>query len=56
MPDTDAEAKAVPVPKMLEERLVIPEGNVSDGMKEDCMDELAPCTSTPNANTVTAGP
>ena len=55
-PATCAEATAVPVANELELGPVIPEGNVGDRMKEDHMDEPAPGTYTPTANTVTAGP
>jgi hypothetical protein len=54
--DTCAQAKEVPEPDILELGPAIPEGNVGDRMKEDHMDEPAPGTCTPTANTVTAGP
>ena len=56
MPDTRAQAKEVPDWTRIALGSSIPEGNVSDRMEEDSMDEPAPLTSTPKANTVTAGP
>jgi hypothetical protein len=56
MPDTRAQAKEVPDLTRIAFGSSVPGGNVSDRMEEDSMDEPAPLTSTPKANTVTAGP
>ena len=56
MADTCAQAREVPEATMMELGCSMPEGNVSDRMQEDCMDEPATGTSSPQANIVTAGP
>jgi hypothetical protein len=56
MPATNAEDAPVPRASPVASTEPIPEGNLSDRMRKDCMDEHADFTLSPLANTVMSGP